>query len=113
MAKCDSCGTTEDVITTNVIWDTWGHNAFDFNWCKHENQDHVSLCPDCEGEEYVFCRHCDAAISAHDNGRGYLPDNIDDMPDIDEPICPECWIEQGQECRVNIGNPPWHKPQQP
>lgn len=114
--KCDQCGTTEDVITTTTIWGTWGHNAFDLNWCKYENCEPISLCPDCEGCEgntsdgYVICRYCDAAIPAYDYGRGYLPDDIDDLPDdADDTICPECWIKKGHECRVNIGKPPWHK----
>jgi hypothetical protein len=105
--KCDICGTKEDVITTTTVWGAWGHNAFDFNWCKYENHEPISLCPDCEGGDqygdgYVLCRYCDAAIPDYDYGRGYLPEEY-----YEETICPECWIKQGHECRVNIGKPPW------
>lgn len=103
MNKCDICGATEDVITTNIVWGAWGHNAFDFNWCKYIDQQ-VSLCPDCEGEEHVLCRDCDAAIPAYDYGKGYLPDDYED-----EDLCPECAGKRGLECHVHIGPPPWHK----
>lgn len=99
MEKCDECGITEDVITTKQIWSGWGHNAFDFNWNKYEGQ--VSLCPECEGEGYVFCRSCDAAINAYYYGTGYLPDWYDD-----ETLCPECAEKEGFECKVYIGPPP-------
>lgn len=111
MDKCRECGTTEDIITTTTVWGAWGRNAFDSNWCKYENQEPISLCADCEGIEYVFCRYCDAALPNDSTyGAGYLPDNIDDYPDdADDTICPECWIKKGHECRVNIGKPPWYK----
>lgn len=101
---CDICGTTEDVITTNTVWGTWGGNAFDFNWSKHIGK--ISLCPDCEGEcndafpvPYVLCRDCDAAIPSEDVGYGYL-ESEDDYPDDECPgtICPDCAVKRGIKC---------------
>ena len=82
--KCDACGnTSNDVLTSQVYWTTWGRNCFDFNWSK--NDDGINLCEKCEEDNWYFCEECGALIDIDFVGGGYISDN----PDYDY-LCPEC-----------------------
>ena len=88
-SACGTCGDDFEVITEPGFWGAWGRNAFDFNyqWVEEE----ITLCGDCESEEFETCSKCGDLIDTEVYGTGY-PENYCAE---NEAECPKCIDTKG------------------